>query len=425
MAYFLGKDITGAEGLSAMPMARPIDGEDRPAPDPTCVPGKSCTVDTQCVDGTCDGVIKIGSLTKPGKCNCGGTIGPKPKPCVPGGPCTAPADCGGKLCVGYDPVKKRMGNCDCTKAPPPPAVCVEGATCKDGSQCQPGGSCINGKCYCKSGSCKDDATCVRLHSAGWTCVKTAGSPTGICKPPATGNCVPGKKCTGPKRPNSQCGGLTCFRPKSWDGKDETVPGTCYCKEGDGDGDGTLGEYKYPSDPYKHMDEYGYPDEMQELMNLLLGRGKELLGMPTGYTQEAIEKMYGRDFEKIRGQEAGQRETLMNTLARSGMTGTGAGNQMLNQLAWGTEGNISDLARDLFIANEEKKKQDLLDYTNAAQGIMGGGALSYESLLEDINKGRRGETYNIENLQEAINAARRGESSQALMLLIQFLGLLGG
>jgi hypothetical protein len=240
-------------------------------------------------------------------------------------------------------------------------------------------------------------------------------------------CVKGKKCTGPKRPNSQCGGLTCFRPKSWDGKDESVPGTCYCNTGAGQdgGDGSLGEYKYPSNPYEHMGEYGYPAGMQELMSLLLGRGKELLGMPLGYSQEAMDKMFGLGFEGVRGQERGAREQLLGDLSRQGMSGTGTALGKTSDLAWNTENAITDLARTLFVGNEEKKKADLLDYTSAAQGIMGGGGLQYENLLEDINSGRRGETFNIEQLQEAINAARRGESTQAMMLLMQLLGILGG
>jgi hypothetical protein len=84
-----------------------------------------------------------------------------------------------------------------------------------------------------------------------------------------------------------------------------------------------------------------------------------------------------------------------------MLGTGAGQGMLNDLSWQTEGNVANLARDLFVGNETKKKQDLLDYTNAAQGILGGG-MGFEQLLE------------------AINASRRGEGSASLQALLAWL-----
>jgi len=403
-AYFLGKDtnepITGAGGLSEVggnPCMADCRNERRLCYQENQGRGESTDI--------CDRHFNVCQQ------KCGGTS-PHPGNCYEGQECSDVSDCAGKPCVVDS---KGIKRCQCT--PPPAGPCVQDKVCTKQAECGDG-YCRNGKCQCAG--CQDDAYCTNKYGAGWKCVKEAGSSHGLCRNLAA--CVEGRKCNGP----TDCGGKPCVKEQGAYAKDPHYMGKCHCKGGGDGGGGGLGEYKYPSDLYKNTPgEYGYPDEMQELMSLLLGRGKELLGMPTGYTQEAIEKMYGRDFEKIRGQEAGQRETLMNTLARSGMTGTGAGNQMLNQLAWGTEGNISDLARDLFIANEEKKKQDLLDYTNAAQGIMGGGALSYESLLEDINKGRRGETFNIEQLQEAINAARRGESSQALMLLIQFLGLLGG
>jgi hypothetical protein len=129
--------------------------------------------------------------------------------------------------------------------------------------------------------------------------------------------------------------------------------------------------------------------MQALMDLLLSRGKEFMGLTPGYSQEAQDKMFGRGFENVRGQETGQRKALETGLSRQGMLGTGAGQGILNDLSWETEGNVANLARDLFIGNEEKKKQDLLDYTTAAQSVLGGG-MNFQSLLESINSARRGE-----------------------------------
>jgi isopenicillin N synthase-like dioxygenase len=143
--------------------------------------------------------------------------------------------------------------------------------------------------------------------------------------------------------------------------------------------------------------------MSELMSLLLGRGKELMGMPLGYSQEAQDKMFGLGFENVRAQEKPAREQLLNTLSRQGMSGTGTAAGQLSDLSWSAEKNITDLARQLFVGNEDKKKADLLDYTGAASNILGSG-VSYE------------------NIQEAMNAARRGEGNTALMLLLQALGI---
>ena len=363
--------------------------------------------------------------------------------CGPSKPCPNSSDkCVNGFCVPVDPGPKPP-NPTPPPPPPPPNGCLDGCAltesecmvkCGGNSQCRDNcaerGLACKAKCNADADpgvGCVSDAYCITKHGKGWKCVIPEGATHGLCRGPAPSKCTPGKKCTGPKRPNSQCGGLTCFRPESWDGKDESVPGKCYCNTGAGQdgGDGSLGEYKYPSNPYEHMGEYGYPAGMQELMSLLLGRGKELLGMPLGYSQEAMDKMFGLGFEGVRGQERGAREQLLGDLSRQGMSGTGTALGKTSDLAWNTENSITALARTLFVGNEEKKKADLLDYTSAAQGIMGGGGLQYENLLEDINSGRRGETFNIEQLQEAINAARRGEGTQSLMLLMQLLGILGG
>ena len=61
--------------------------------------------------------------------------------------------------------------------------------------------------------------------------------------------------------------------------------------GGGDGDG--------------MGEFQFPPGLKEYYDMMMARGKELLGMPVGYTDEMINKMYGKDFETLRGQEAGR------------------------------------------------------------------------------------------------------------------------
>jgi hypothetical protein len=137
------------------------------------------------------------------------------------------------------------------------------------------------------------------------------------------------------------------------------------------------------------------------MDLLLSRGKELLGMPLGYSQEAQDKLFGANFENVRSQQAGTREAINRTLGSQGMLGTGTAANMMNENAWENENQISDLARQLFVANELQKKQDLQNYTGLANTLMGTG-MGYEQLLE------------------AINASRRGEGQTALALFLQWL-----
>jgi hypothetical protein len=183
---------------------------------------------------------------------------------------------------------------------------------------------------------------------------------------------------------------------------EGMVGRCVCQKAIDDYNAKAGASKAGS-----LGEYKYPSGMSDLMSLLLGRGKELMGMPLGYSQDAMDKMFGLGFENVRATERPAREQLLSNLSRTGMSGTGTAAGQLGDLAWNTEKGISDLARNLFISNEEKKKADLLDYTSAAKDILGGGGLNYENMLESIN------------------AARRGEGNTALMLLLQLLGQFGG
>jgi len=160
---------------------------------------------------------------------------------------------------------------------------------------------------------------------------------------------------------------------------KTIDGEQWCcPSGDGGGGDGVG-----------LGEYQWPAELQELYDLLMGRGKEFMGKETGYTDEAIRAMFGRDFENIRDVGARTAETGLSALQREGLMGTGASQDLASDAAWNTEQGISNTMRDLLVADEEKKKQDLLDHTGAAQSIFGGG-IGYNSMLEQMNAGRRGE-----------------------------------
>jgi hypothetical protein len=185
--------------------------------------------------------------------------------------------------------------------------------------------------------------------------------------------------------SGKCGaGYTFIKrddPSNWKSEFPYIAGaigTCQCtqaiadwKAKKGSEGGDLGEYQYPAG-------------MQELMTMLLDRGKSVYG----YDPKAIEAMFGRGFENVRGQEAGMGERLTRTLGSQGMLGTGTAVEQRNDLGFGTEKNINDLARDIMIKNEEQKRAD----TELSSSILGRG-MGFEQLLEAINSGRRGESQN--------------------------------
>jgi hypothetical protein len=157
--------------------------------------------------------------------------------------------------------------------------------------------------------------------------------------------------------------------------------------------GTLGEFNWPAG-------------MEDFWNLLLGRGKELIGKPLGFSPEEQAEYFGRDFEKLRAGEAGTKRDLTSALSRQGMLGTGTALQALGDLGWQTERGVSDVQRDVYLQNELQKRKDLTDYTTLANTLFGTGV-----------------GYN--QIREAINAARRGETQNSLEMLLRLLGLFKG
>lgn len=230
----------------------------------------------------------------------------------------------------------------------------------------PTGKCVNGKCVDEPGDGGGGGTCPSPRGADYE-----GCSCGVGYSSLDGKCITGYTFIKRDNPADWKSGIPYI---------EGAIGTCQCQKAISDWEnkkkGQLGEYKYPA-------------EMQGLMDLLLARGKEFMGLTPGFSQTAQNNMFGQGFENVRAGEAGQRNTMEQGLSRQGMLGTGAGQGMLNDLSWNTEGNVANLARDLFVQNELKKKQDLIDYSTAAQGILGGG-MDFQRLLESINSARRGE-----------------------------------
>lgn len=332
---------------------------------------------------------------------------PPPPPAAPGAPPAGGA--GGEAPTGGTRTPEQVALCqqECLKKGNKGGIdlakclsdCVKGGTlyhtCVAGSQCNGDADCYGGKC---DGYRKDPVTGQetpgKCSCAGGT---TEGCPEGVGKTYEGCPCGDGYSTLSGKCP----AGYVFIRrtdPKDWKPGipyKEGAVGTCQCQKAIDDWKAKQGG-----------GEYQYPPGMQELMELLLGRGKSLIGMPLGYSQDALNSMFGVGYENVRSGERGERDAILNTLASQGMLGTGAQTGAVNQTSWDTENRIADLARQIFVSNEEKKKADLMDYTGLAQSLLGTG-MGYEQLLE------------------AINAARRGEGNTALMLYLELLKIFGG
>jgi hypothetical protein len=290
---------------------------------------------------------------------------------IPGAECTDDTDCT-TYCQGKPGVCSE-GKCRCTGGTDQPGACAADKDCPEGM------TCVNGKCVTgQLGTCPEGVGSKEYK--GCACGKAYAT--------MTGNCVEGY----------------VFVPRSgtgWHEWKKGAVGRCecvkYCEENgfgsDCQGGGTVGEYKPP-------------ENMDALMKLFMARANALMQMPGGYSQNEINKMFGKGFEGIRGQQAATRNATEEALSREGMLGTGTATGAMTGIAREGESNVANLMRDIFLGNMGQKRQDLKDYTGLAGNIMGQG-MQYE------------------NLVEAINAARRGEKNNALMLLLQLLGLYKG
>ena len=400
---------------------------------------EGCSIDADCIEEQCP------------KCRYpdgGGTR----KVCRPGVTDVVPAGCGGQ-CKGdnwctQDPdcpkcltrKGEMFGTCigkgDITKE------CVDDAGCakacgQDAQGKDIPGTCVDGICTCPDpppdpelSTCKTDDECSTFcQGKPGTCTTFTDPATKkkykkcACTGGGDEPFVPGEEIIGecPEGKGEKAyTGCKCGReyttmtgncpegyvhvPRSgtgWNGWKKGAVGRCecikYCEENgygsDCQGGGTVGEYKYPP-------------EMDALMKLLLARANALIQMPTGYSQNEINKMFGAGFEGIKGREASKRNQEEEYLSREGMLGTGTASGKMRDIASEGEANVTDLMRQIFLANQGQKRQDLKDYTGLSQSLMGTG-MGFESLMESIN------------------AARRGEKNSALLLWLQLLQLFKG
>lgn len=149
-------------------------------------------------------------------------------------------------------------------------------------------------------------------------------------------------------------------------------------------------------------DWQWPEEMRDLYGLLYGRAGDLLTKEPGFGQETLDLMFGKNFEKVRGQEKGARDLLQQNLASQGMLGTGTETEAMKDLAWGTEANVGDIMSNVFLANEAQKRQDISAFTQLASQLFG-------------------QSMDYQTTQEALNAGRRNEANQMLAMLLSLYG----
>lgn len=150
-----------------------------------------------------------------------------------------------------------------------------------------------------------------------------------------------------------------------------------------------------------LGEYQYPQELQDLMGGLYARGREALARKPGYGDSVINALFGQGNDKMRQAAEATRMTTEANLADEGLLGTGVGQAALNQVALDSSAKTADLKRDVLIANEAQKRQDLQTFTDIAQKMAATGMT-------------------FEQIREAINAGRRGEGQASLALMLQYM-----
>lgn len=257
------------------------------------------------------------------------------------------------------------------------AGCGEYEACTTNADCPEGQRCINGKCQSKGE--EEEGECYKM------------GPTR----PNYDDCQCGVAFAAPD--GSKCPGNYTWVPRGgqgWELWEEGMHGRCECTR--------WMEAHTPGGPTPGgLGEFEWPPELQALYRSLMGRAGEFMGRRPGYSDAILRSIFGEGFEGIRGMGGRTREEMMDFLASQGLVGTGAGKGMAETQAWQTEKMLGDLRRDVGIRQAEQIREDLLGFTEAAQGLFGTG-MGYTQIAE------------------AINAARRGEGTEALEMLLQLL-----
>jgi hypothetical protein len=152
-----------------------------------------------------------------------------------------------------------------------------------------------------------------------------------------------------------------------------------------------------------LGEFKFPPELQALYQRIVKEGQGAFDRPQGYTDEAISAMFGQGFEGVRDQQTAAQQQLQQLLASSGQLGTGSEISKQGDLGWQAENAISNLKRDIFLKNEDQKRQDWINNVTQGQGLFNTG----EKFISD---------------QEALNSVRRNESLANWKMLMELLGL---
>jgi len=201
--------------------------------------------------------------------------------------------------------------------------------------------------------------------------------------------------------------------------------------------GTAGELL---DTPRTADKFEFTPESRQLSEGITGRGIEALTRELGFDRGTQERMFGKDFEGIRDREATTRDALIRSLSRGGYGGTATERGSMRDLTLNTENMITDLQRDLYLANEEQKKKDYLDYSGVARSSLES-ARDFEGTQEQLDQLRQEAQYGrgmtgvktagdlftkrgeFEQATERINSMRQAEKiAQSLGMINEARGI---
>lgn len=176
--------------------------------------------------------------------------------------------------------------------------------------------------------------------------------------------------------------------KGWQPKTINGEWMC-CQEGGGGGEGGAGGM------------FNWSPELQNYFKRMMDRLSYLLDYPRGLTDEERQSIVNYALTGIQRQERGEMQSMRDRIARMGLLGSGFELREGEKIQRGTEEMKAQVRQGLAIDEINRRFQELMGTTSAAQGLMG--------LL------MQGEV-----TPEQLNAARRAEGQQSLAMMLQFM-----
>lgn len=154
-------------------------------------------------------------------------------------------------------------------------------------------------------------------------------------------------------------------------------------------------------------EFGWSEDLQGLLSMLRDRFKLLMDYPRGLTEEERQAILNFATQGIKRGERGELQSMVDRLSRIGLAGGGFELTEAEKIKRATREAVSAIQQGVAIDEAQRRFNELMGTTGAAQGLMGTFMTS-------------------EQIPEVLSAARRRESRDAMNMLLQYLqSLMGG